>query len=164
MWRLIVIASRRNPRAYLIAAVAVLVLVIPCGGSEPLPGDIRVTLSSQKPLTLDVTVRSRSGDRLTLAKWRLPWGNKKSMLFAPVNDDGVCIDNKYYVEEYPNYEKVSIDPNGSVSGEIDLQRSIPELAEALKKSDVHLFWAYKAPEELRIAPWSGGWILIPKQK
>ncbi len=86
------------------------------------------------------------------------------MLLVPVNDDGACIDNKYYVEEYPNYEKVSIDPNGSVSGEIDLRRVIPELDQAVKKSDVHLFWAYKAPEELHIAHWSGGWILIPRQK
>jgi RHS repeat-associated protein len=164
MWRLTVIVSRRNPRGYLIALVAVLVLAVPCGGSETPPWDIQVTLSNQRPLVLNVTVRSRSDDRVTLPKWRLPWGNRNSMLLVAVNDDGICIDNKYYVEEYPNYEKISIDPNGFVSGEIDLRRSIPELVEALKKSDIHLFWAYKAPEDLHIAHWSGGWLLIPRQK
>jgi hypothetical protein len=86
------------------------------------------------------------------------------MLFVPVNRDGECIDNKLFAEEYPDYRKVSLEPNGSISGKIDLQRVIPELAEALKKSDVHLFWAYGAPKELNIARWSGGWILIPQQK
>jgi len=86
------------------------------------------------------------------------------MRFVPVNRDGECIDNKYFAEEYPNYQKVSIDPNGSITGKIDLRWVIPELDEALKKSDVHLFWAYKAPEELHIARWSGGWILIPQRK
>ncbi len=86
------------------------------------------------------------------------------MLLTPVNSDGACVANRYYVEEYPNYNKVSIEPNGSISGEIDLKRVMPELGDAVKKSDVHLFWAYKAPEELHIGSWSGGWILIPQQK
>ncbi|MDR3715256.1 MAG: hypothetical protein P4L51_20785 [Puia sp.] len=86
------------------------------------------------------------------------------MLLVPVSRDGECIDNKYFAEEYPEYEKIPIEANGTISGKIDLQKLIPELGEALKKSDVHLFWAYKAPEELQIAHWSGGWLLIPQQK
>jgi hypothetical protein len=35
---------------------------------------------------------------------------------------------------------------------------------ALKKSEVHLFWAYEAPKQLNIPHWSGGWVLIPKQQ
>ncbi len=156
--------SRISTRRYLIALVAVLAFALSSGGSENSPSDIKVELDSQKPLTLNVTVRSHSETRVALAKWRLPWGNQRSMLMVPVSRDGECIDNKYFAEEYPEYEKVSIDANGTVSGKIDLQKVIPELREALKKSDVHLFWTYKAPEELRIAQWSGGWILIPQQK
>jgi hypothetical protein len=37
------------------------------------------------------------------------------------------------------------------------------LDEALKKSEVHLFWFYESPKELNIQHWSGGWVLIPKQ-
>ena len=157
-------ASRTNIKRYLIALVGVLVLAVSSGGSENPPPDVQVELDSQKPLSLSVTVRSRAEGRVALAKWRLPWGNQRSMLFVPVSRDGACIDNKYFAEEYPDYEKISIDASGTISGKIDLEKVIPELREALKKSDVHLFWAYKAPEELRIAHWSGGWILILQQK
>jgi len=157
-------ASRTNIRRYSIALVLGLVLAVSSGGSENPTSDVQVALDSQNSLSLVVTVRSRAEVRVTLAKWRLPWGNQRSMLLVPVSRDGECIDNKYFAEEYPEYEKVSIDANGTVSGKIDLQKVIPELREALKKSDVHLFWTYKAPEELHIAHWSGGWILVPQQK
>jgi len=35
---------------------------------------------------------------------------------------------------------------------------------ALKKSDVLLFWAYKAPAALHIPRWTGGLVVIPQQK
>ena len=151
-------------RRFLVAVPVALIIASSGGGRETQPSDVQVTLDGQKPLSLDVTVRSRAEGPVTLAKWRLPWGNQRSMLLVPVSRNGECIDNKYFAEEYPEYEKVSIEANGTISGTIDLQKVIPELGEALKKSDVHLFWAYKAPEELRIARWSGGWILVPQQK
>jgi len=86
------------------------------------------------------------------------------MHFVPVDSDGVRIDDGSVREEYPDYRKISIEPNGSVSGEINLQREIPNLNIALKKSDVHLFWFYRAPEELRTMHYAGGWVLIPQQK
>jgi hypothetical protein len=70
---------------------------------------------------------------------------------------------RFIPEEYPSYEKVPFEPNESLSGDISLD-TFPGLAAALRKSDVHLFWAYEAPKELEIGGWSGGWILIPKQK
>jgi hypothetical protein len=137
---------------------------LPTGGNEDTSPDVKVELSGKK-LSLHVTVHSRSESRVTLAQWRLPWGGgQHSTHFVPVDSDGVCIGNGYFPEEYPGYRKVSIDPNGSTSGEVDLQRVIPDLGKALKNSDVHLFWVYGAPEELHIAHYSGGWILIPQQK
>jgi len=52
----------------------------------------------------------------------------------------------------------------SVSGDINLADYFRDLEGVVKKSDVQLFWAYMAPDELHIAHWSGGWILIPQQK
>jgi len=86
------------------------------------------------------------------------------MIFVPVNGDGQCIGERLLPVDDSGFQKLSLDPNESTTGDIDLRRFVPELEKALKKSDVHLFWAYKAPEELHIARWSGGWILIPKQK
>ena len=77
------------------------------------------------------------------------------MRLVPVDSVGACIGNKYVREEYPDYRKVTIEPNGSLTGEIDLRREIPELDEALKKSEVHLFWFYRPPETTRgVAHWA----------
>jgi len=159
-----VIRSRTAIRPTILAALAALVLALPIGGSETLPSGITVEIDSQKPLSLHVTVWSRAEKRVTFAKYRLPWGNRNSMLFVPVNSDGQCVGDRLLPIDDPTFEKVTLDPNDSISGDMDLRRFVPELERALKKSDIHLFWAYKAPDELRIAPWSGGWILIPQHK
>jgi hypothetical protein len=136
----------------------------PTAGNEDSLPDVKVELISQK-LSLHITVRSRSEDRVTLAQWRLPWGRQQHIMhFVPVDSDGACVANNAFPEVYPDYRKISIEPKGYVSGEIDLQTVMPNLSKALKKSDVHLFWVYRAPEELHIAQYSGGWVLIPQKK
>jgi len=62
----------------------------------------------------------------------------------------------------PTSERISLAPNEAASGFISLARRFKGLDEALVKSDVNLFWAYKAPKELNISQYSGGWILIPR--
>jgi hypothetical protein len=64
----------------------------------------------------------------------------------------------------PSYEKVSVEPNESLSGDVSLEKAFTGLETALKKSEIHLFWAYQTPDELHIARWAGGWILVPQQK
>jgi hypothetical protein len=63
----------------------------------------------------------------------------------------------------PGPSKVSVKPREMLTGDIDLRYVIRDL-NAMKKSDVLLFWAYKSPDELHIRRWSGGWVLIPQQK
>jgi hypothetical protein len=62
----------------------------------------------------------------------------------------------------PGSTEVSIKPRELV-GEVDLRHVIRDL-NALKKSDVLLFWAYKYPEALQLPQWTGGLVVIPKQK
>ena len=59
--------------------------------------------------------------------------------------------------------KVSVEPGATLAGDIDLTDVIRDLT-VTKKSDVHLFWAYKAPDGLHIPRWSGGWVFIPQQR
>ena len=153
-----------SSRKFLLVAVSLLVFSLPSGGNDDSPSDVKVELDSQK-LSLHVTVHCRSENSVSLAQWRLPWGGQQHIMhFVPVDSDGVRIDDGSVRDEYPDYRKVSIEPNGSVSGEINLKREIPNLNTALKKSDVHLFWFYRTPEELRITHYAGGWVLIPQQK
>jgi hypothetical protein len=86
------------------------------------------------------------------------------MLFVAVKPDGQCVANRIFTIDDPSPEGISLEPNASISGDIDLQRFVPGLDKALKKSGIHLFWAYQAPEELHIARWSGGWVLIPQRR
>lgn len=155
---------RRAISVYLTAAIGMFLLAASVGGSETAPSGIHVELDNQKSLSLRVTIWSHAEQRVTFNEYRLPWGNRNSMIFVPVNTDGQCISERLLPVDDPGFQKVSLDPNESITGNIDLRTFVPELEKALKKSDVHLFWAYKPPEELRIGRWLGGWVLISKQK
>lgn len=58
---------------------------------------------------------------------------------------------------------MSIKPSETLVGDIDLRYVIRDLS-VLKKSEVLLFWAYKAPSELQIPRWTGGLVVIPQQR
>jgi len=58
---------------------------------------------------------------------------------------------------------VSIKAGETLVAEIDLRYVIRDL-NVLKKSDVLLFWAYKAPNALHIPRWTGGLVVIPQQR
>ena len=156
------ITPRRLSR-YLIGAASFLVFSIACGGAETTIPDMQVELSSQKPLWLRVTLRSRAESPVTLNKERLPWGNRYSMILVAVTPGGQCLQQFFPIDD-PGWEKISLNPGASASGEIDLADFFRDLGGAVKKSDIHLFWAYEAPAELHIARRSGGWILVPQQK
>src|SRR5260221_550221 len=84
------------------------------GGDEDTSPDVKVELSSQKPLWLHVTVRSRAETRVTFYKYLLPWGNRNSMLFVPVNRYGQCVVEKVLPIDDPSPEKVSIKPIAAI--------------------------------------------------
>jgi hypothetical protein len=148
---------------YVATAVLGLVLSATSVGGEATSPDIQVELSTQKPLSLHVTLRSRAETSVSIFKWRLPWGTRNTMILVAVKPDKNYLTRNFPVDD-PVPERVSIEPNESLSGDVSLEKAFAGLGDALKKSDVNLFWAYQAPEELHINRWSGGWILIPQQK
>lgn len=85
------------------------------------------------------------------------------MILVAVKSDKNYLARNFPVDD-PAPERVSIEPYESLSGDVSLEKAFKNLDAALKNSDVHVFWAYQAPEELNIGRWSGGWILIPQQK
>jgi len=123
---------------------------------------IQVELNRQKPLHLLVTLRSGAVTAAKFYRADLPWGNRYSMVFAVVRPDGEPIDLELPVDD-PGSTEVSLRPREVLTGDIDLRYVIRDL-NALKKSDVLLFWAYKSPDELHIPRWSGGMVLIPRQQ
>ena len=123
---------------------------------------IQVELNPQKPLHLRVTLRSGAATSVTFGRWKLPWGNRYSMVFTAVRPNEEPVDLELPVDD-PGPTKVSLKPREVLTGDIDLRYVIRDL-NAMKKSDVLLFWAYKSPDELHIPRWSGGLVIIPQQK
>jgi len=146
----------------LISVFALCTCLVSYGRDEPSPSGIHVELRNQNPALVRVTIWSRAKSAVTFPKYRLPWGNRYSMILVAVTPQGEYLDRVFPIDD-PSPERVTFQPNEAMSGEIDLRNFFGHLDTALKKTDVHLFWAYKAPRELEIAGWSGGWILIPQQ-
>ena len=147
----------------LVALAAFLVFAAGSGGNEAANPDIRVEISDQKVLSIRVSIRSRSGTPVTFYKSLLPWGNRNSLILEAITPDGHCVQRFFAIDD-PGFEKVTLNPTESLTGNINLRDYFKDIDGALKKSELQLFWAYKAPEELNIGRWSGGWILIPQQK
>jgi hypothetical protein len=150
-------------RAYLITAFMILLFSVTVGGNESTSPDIQAELTGGSPPVLHMTIRSRAEARVSFYKWRLPWGNRNTMILVAVTPDRNYLTRNFPVDD-PTPERISIEPNESLSGDVSLEKAFTGLDAALKKSEVHLFWAYQPPSELHIGRWAGGWILIPQQK
>lgn len=124
---------------------------------------IQVEANPQNPWSLRVTVQSHAQTRVTLSKFRLPWENRYSMILVAVTASGRYID-RIFPEDDPSPERISVEPGQLLTGDVNLHDFFRGLDGALKETDIQLFWAYQAPEELGIPRWSGGWILIPQSK
>jgi hypothetical protein len=148
---------------YLATVLSLLLLWVPVGGSEDWSSAVKVELVKEKPLWLHVTLRCHSKTRVTFSKYQLPWGNYNSMEFVAVTPDEHYVERIWPTDD-PTFEQISTQPNESRSGDVDLRMKFIGLDAVLKKSPVHLFWAYRAPKELNISEWPGGMIIIPQQK
>jgi hypothetical protein len=155
-----------NSRRYWVAAgmfLAFLFSAIFGRSQSSSAGMVQVEMNPQKPLSLRVTLHSRAQTPVTLYRDRLPWGLRYSMILVGVTPKGDHLENELPIDD-PTTFRISVEPEGTLTGEIDLTRRFRDLDSAVKKSDILLFWAYDAPAELHIGRWSGGWILIPQQK
>jgi hypothetical protein len=144
--------SSQIRKRFLNIAVATFVLILfptVSGRGETVPAGIQVEMDHRKPLWLHITLRSFAEARATVYKSVLPWGSSYSIILVAATSDGQCLDRNLPVDD-PSPEQVSLDPKGSLSGDINLRNIFPNLDRASKRSAVHLFWAYEAPEELRI--------------
>jgi hypothetical protein len=74
------------------------------------------------------------------------------MVFAAVRPNGEPVDLILPVDDLGPTE-ISVKPGQVLTGDIDLQDVIADL-NAMKKSEVLLFWAYKSPDALHIRHWS----------
>jgi hypothetical protein len=149
------------PTAFLFT-VLILMLSASVAADIGKPG-VSAELSNSAHLSLHVTLRSGSQSSVKLTRSKLPWATSDSMVIMAAVAGGSCIEKEHLIDD-PTAIEIILTPNESMSGDIDLERMFPKLKQVSRLGDVQLFWAYEAPEALQIGRWSGGWILIPKQK
>ena len=137
-------------------------LAIPCAAEPQEPG-IRIQLSRDPHLSLHITLKSLADAEVKIPRGQLPWKSNHSLSLVAVIANGQCLNRDMPVSD-PLLDEISIGPGASLSGDIDLERLFPDIQKILDTWDVHLFWAYEAPDALHLPHWSGGWILVPKQK
>jgi hypothetical protein len=146
-----------------IALMALLVSLSDAGAADTKQAGIFVKLKDGAHLSLQITLTPAGGKTMKISRDQLPWGTHESMVIVAALPGGRCLPRIAPIED-PPFDEISLAANQSSTKDIDLEELFPKLRDALKHFDVQLFWAYKAPEELQIPEWSGGWILIPKQQ
>jgi hypothetical protein len=124
---------------------------------------ISVGLDTQRPLQLRISLLSHVHARTTIYKSDLPWGIRDSIILIAAKPNGEHIEQLHMTDD-PSTEKISVAPNQILSGTVDLTEAVRDIDVVIRKSDIHLFWAYAPPKELGLPRWCGGWILIPQQK
>jgi hypothetical protein len=132
------------------------------GLAQAADNDVSVTRSNKDPLQLQISLRSRAKHRTAVYKSDLPWGIRDSIVLVAVWPNGESL-QPLPIAGDPSPEEVSVGPDQVLTGRVDLRKVFREIDSAIKKSDIHIFWAYSAPKQLGLPRWSGGWILIPKQ-
>jgi hypothetical protein len=157
-----VTATKINSRFHVKYCCLLLLLSAIHGEAQKNPTGIDVKLNAQEPLQLRITVRSLAKTRATIYKSDLPWGLRDSIILVAVLPNGESLEQNV-ISGDASIEKISLESNESVSGGINLKNVFKNLDVAIRKSDIHLFWAYRPPNGLNLPRWSGGWILLSRQ-
>ena len=132
------------------------------GGARRRSEGIRVELIAAPPIRLGVTLQSIASKRATIFQGDLPWMSQRRMILVVVRPSGECV-RRDEVIGHPPPGEIFLNPNESVSGDINLSAAFKDFDRDVRRSELHLFWAYESPEGLGLPQWSGGWILIPQQ-
>ena len=88
--------------------------------------------------------------------------SQRRMILVVARPSGECV-RRDEVIGHPPPGEILLNPDESVSGDINLSAAFKDFDRDVRRSDLHLFWAYESPEGLGLPRWSGGWILIPQQ-
>jgi hypothetical protein len=110
------------------------------------PIEVRASVQqcSPKSIQLRMTLTNTGKREIEIYRSDLPWGIKSSivLVLVPNTPDPEMIKPALYIDD-PGPDLVSIGSSQTVSGSIDLQHRFPDLAKALSRRDVLVFWSYR---------------------
>jgi hypothetical protein len=123
-------------------------------GYEELEDDYNLVLS----------IKSKMHDPVSMYKFKLPWGNRYSMIIIPTYPHGQIFEILYYIDD-PRFDVITLKYEETFSGKISLKHYFPKIIDVLKRTDVIIFWSYKldllsdkSTERL------GGCLILPRKK
>jgi hypothetical protein len=148
---------------HLVTFLAILAFSAISGAGDRQGPGIRIDLKREGHLSLHITLRSGAHAAVKLLHAQLPWSGGDSLIVVAAIANGQCLRRDMPVD-HPVFHEISVEPDTPLYGDVDLESLFPDIRRVSRVLDVQLFWAYDAPEALHIGRWSGGWILISKQK
>ncbi len=115
---------------------------------------------------LEMRLTNQSPGPITVFRHSLPWSSAYSALVVAVEADavGTVLDRSTPVDD-PIAGALTIKPNETLTGQIDLDRRFPSLSHELKERDVIVFWSHQLQTtDGDPLPRTGGWTLLSKQR
>jgi len=115
--------------------------------------------------SLQVRLTNETRAPITVPRHSPPWANAYSALVVAVKTDasGTVLERSTPVDD-PLVGSLTIQPGETLSGQIDLDRRFPGLADALMEHDVVVFWSFQLdPVDGTPLARAGGWVLLPRQ-
>lgn len=115
---------------------------------------------------LEMRLTNQSPEPITVFRHSLPWSSAYSALVVAVKTDavGTVLDRSTPVDD-PVAGTLTIQPDETLTGQIDLERRFPSLSDVLKERDVIVFWSHQLQTvDGDPLPRTGGWALLPMQR
>jgi hypothetical protein len=94
---------------------------------------------------LSAELKNVSTSSVMLPASNLPWEWRYSLWVKAFEDDasGSPLDERLPLADPPiNEQRVTLQPDKSLQGSIDLRNRFPDLQEVLRRRDVVIFWSY----------------------
>src|SRR5882672_879483 len=103
--------------------------------------------------SLCLLLLSHASTRINVYKGDLPWMSQHRMILVVVRPSGECVRRDVVIGDPPP-GGISLNPDESLSGDINLTAAFKDLHDDIRRSELHLFWAYESPKVLGQPRWS----------
>jgi hypothetical protein len=112
---------------------------------------------------LAFVVKNISDTPVTLEEWRLPWGQRQSVVVvAAERKSGAPLKESTLIDDVFQSPKVTIKPGDSLSGEIELTHYVAEIDKKSRETDLVLFWYYNSQGIGGSLGEYGGWLTLAR--
>lgn len=124
--------------------------------------EVRVSGDPTGDYRLQIALMNQTNRALSTYAHMLPWVGETSLILVAVKTDavGTVLEKRAAIDD-PGPGVITIRPNETLSGEVNLGSRFPDLRPALSERDVALFWSYqfRATDGTR-SPRTGGFVLL----